>query len=296
MYREIVNLLKCPKCSENLCLSIEIEENTEIIEGKLSCKNGHNWVIQHGIINFASEEQELTNNWTEAYEEFNDEEMDKKILEGVPQNQKFLVDKAKEYIIDRIYSENNKFILDIATGRGSLFKEMIKDLKNESQIICTDLSFTVLKHDRLRGKEINPDAKVNYVACDATQLPFKDNSIDFAVSFFGIQNMLNLAGKGIDQVKRVLKSERMFLDSYIIIKEDSDGFIKFKDFCTCNNIMGAEEFTIKTGIEKAYAIADLPIRNMKNIGESIGEKNELDLIPFEKEWFAMLVVESCKLV
>ena len=30
------------------------------------------------------------------------------------------------------------------------------------------------------------------------------------------------------------------------------------------------------------------------IGESIGEKSELDLIPFEGEWFAVIVVEGIK--
>ncbi|GAA0770006.1 hypothetical protein GCM10008908_12140 [Clostridium subterminale] len=34
--------------------------------------------------------------------------------------------------------------------------------------------------------------------------------------------------------------------------------------------------------------------DMVTIGESIGEKSERDLIPFEGEWFAVGVVESIK--
>lgn len=214
MYKEILNLLKCPKCNGELSLTIEKEENSEIVEGKLSCKDGHDWAIREGVINFGSVEQELTNNWSEAYEQYDAEEMDKKISEGNPQNLIILGDKAKKFIIGSINNKENKFVLDIATGRGALFTEVVKQLEVETQIICTDLSFVVLKHDRLKAKKMNQAIKVNYIACDATNLPFKDNTIDVAVSFCGIQNMLNLAADGIREAKRVLKDGQPLLDSY----------------------------------------------------------------------------------
>lgn len=294
MYKEILKLLKCPKCNGELNLTVEKEENSEIVEGKLSCRNGHDWVIREGVINFDSVEQELANNWTESYEQYSDEEIDKKISEGVPQNEVIIRDKAKKFIIDSINNKKNEFILDIATGRGILFREMVKQLKAESQIICTDLSFVVLKYDRLRAKKINPEAKVNYIACDATHLPFKDNTIDIAVSFGGIQNMLDLADKGMEEARRVLKVGQPLVDSYVIIKEDSEGFKKLKEFCKDNNIIGAEEFHIKEGIEKAHINAKFNTTEMITIGESIGEKNDFDLLPFESEWFAVVVAKCVK--
>lgn len=295
MYKEILNLLKCPKCNGELSLAIEKEENSEIIEGKLSCKDGHHWIISEGVINFGSLEQEFANNWTEAYEEYGDDDaMDKKLSEGTPQNQIILGNKTKKFIINSINSRESEFILEIATGRGALFREMVKELKGESQLICTDLSFIVLKHDRLRAKKINPEIKVNYIACDATNLPFKDNTIDTAVSFFGIANMLDLAGKGIKEAKRVLKVGQSLIDSYIIIKENSKGFEALKEFCKENNAIGAEDFTIAAGVENAYNEAKFDRINITTIGESIGEKNEFDLLPFEGEWFGMIVVEGIK--
>lgn len=295
MYKEILNLLKCPECNGELSLTIEKEENSEIIEGKLSCKDGHHWIISEGIINFGSLEQEFANNWTEAYEEYGDDDaMDKKLSEGTPQNQIILGNKTKKFIIDSINSRESEFILEIATGRGALFREMVKELKGESQLICTDLSFIVLKHDRLRAKKINPEIKVNYIACDATNLPFKDNTIDTAVSFFGIANMLNLSAHGIKEAKRVLKVGQPLIDSYIIIKENSKGFEALKEFCKENNAIGAEDFTIAAGVENAYNEAKFDRINITTIGESIGEKNEFDLLPFEGEWFGMIVVEGIK--
>lgn len=294
MYIEILDLLKCPKCNGELSLTVKKEENSEIVEGKLSCKGGHDWAIREGVINFGSIEQELANNWTEAYEQYDDEELDKKSSEENPKNLIMLSDKANKFIINSINNKENEFILEIATGRGALFKEMVKQLKVESQIICTDLSFVVLKYDRLRAKKINPEIKVNYVACDATNLPFKDNTIDTAVSFFGIANMLDLAADGIKEAKRVLKVGQPLLDSYVIIKENSEGFKTLKEICKENKIIGAEEFTSKIGIEKAYIEANFDRTDMVTIGESIGEKSERDLIPFEGEWFAVVVAESIK--
>ena len=41
MYREILQILRCPKCKEELALITEKEEDSEIIAGKLKCKNNH---------------------------------------------------------------------------------------------------------------------------------------------------------------------------------------------------------------------------------------------------------------
>ena len=83
MYREILQILRCPKCNEELALITEKEEDSEIIAGKLKCKNNHCWQISEGVINFQSVEQEQFNNWTESYKEYNYEEMDEKILKGL---------------------------------------------------------------------------------------------------------------------------------------------------------------------------------------------------------------------
>ena len=107
MYREILQILRCPKCNEELALITEKEENSEIIAGKLKCKNNHCWQISEGVINFQSVEQEQFNNWTESYKEYNYEEMDEKILKGTPKNQKEINEEAKRIIINNINEEEN---------------------------------------------------------------------------------------------------------------------------------------------------------------------------------------------
>ena len=175
-----------------------------------------------------------------------------------------------------------------------LFTEMLKELQGKSQILCTDLSFEVLKYDRLKAKKINPKVKVNYIACDATKPPLKDNSIDTATSFFGIANMLNLTLEGIKEANRVLKNGKHFFNAFITIKEDSKGFQSIKQFYKDNNAIEMEKFLLEPAIEKAHSEANFKDIKIITIGESIGEKSELDLIPFEGEWFAVIVVEGIK--
>ena len=61
--------------------------------------------------------------------------MDEKILKGTPKNQREINEKAKRIIINNINEEENEFIFDIATGRGMLFTEMLKELQGKSQIL-----------------------------------------------------------------------------------------------------------------------------------------------------------------
>ena len=146
----------------------------------------------------------------------------------------------------------------------------------------------------LKAKKINPKVKVNYIACDATKPPLKDNSIDIATSFFGIANMLNLTLEGIKEANRVLKNGKYFFNAFITIKEDSKGFQSIKQFYKDNNAIEMEKFLLEPAIEKAYSEANFKDIKIITIGESIGEKSELDLIPFEGEWFAVIVVEGIK--
>lgn len=43
MYKELLKLLKCPKCNRKLARSVEKKENHEILEGKLICDGNHDW-------------------------------------------------------------------------------------------------------------------------------------------------------------------------------------------------------------------------------------------------------------
>ncbi|MFW9818146.1 MAG: methyltransferase domain-containing protein [Candidatus Thorarchaeota archaeon] len=287
MYQEIIPLLKCPTCNRQLTLIESVIEGSEIIEGKLGCDCNDFWEIRDGVLDFKVEEQENVNRWSELTKDMTFDELDKMILSKTPQNQQELTQKTIIDVINYLYQNKPKFAVDIATGRGMLLNKLAKELDFEFHLICTDLSFVVLKADRKKIQEYNPKLKVSFVSCDATNLPFLDNSCDLALSFMGISNMRNLIPEALKESYRILKQNSIFLNSTIIIKENSEGYKLLKEFHSEQNTEEFEEFFLVGSVVKFHNDAGFAEVNYKNIGESIGEKNELDLLPYEGEWFSI---------
>lgn len=263
MYRDFVNVLRCPICGNDFELKSFKEEN-EIIEGKIFCSEGHEFNIVEGVLNFSSKEQEGFNNWSEMEKEFSFDEMNKRIKESTPENERKAIDKANEYILNRITSNNYKKVIDIASGRGMLARFLAKKTNDNLELVCTDLSLAVLIYDRKKILEINPKMKCNYVACDASNLPFKNNSFDSAVSLCGIQNMMDLTQKGIEEAVRVSKKE--LINSCITIKDDNPKIDLLNEILKDNNF----DFDVRNSTEGFYnKIHDL--KNFEMIKEKIFE-------------------------
>ncbi|MHA2038126.1 MAG: class I SAM-dependent methyltransferase [Promethearchaeota archaeon] len=287
MYEEIIKLLKCPKCDESLCLIDSVLKNGEIIEGTLKCSCDELWEISDGILNFRVEEQESVNRWSDLTKDMSFEELDEMILSKTPQNQKELILKTIQDIIDYLNLTKPAVVIDIATGRGMLLNEIAKQLKNEFQLVCIDLSYVVLKADRKKIQKHNPKIKVSFVSCDATNLPFFDNSYDLALSLLGISNMGELIPKALKETRRVLKNDHKFINSTIIIEENSEGYKQLKEFFDGQDSEGFEKFMLEDEFEKFHKDAGFKEAAFKLIDESIGQKNELDLLPYEGEWFGI---------
>ncbi|GLC29183.1 class I SAM-dependent methyltransferase [Clostridium omnivorum] len=293
MYKDLSDILICPECKGKLKLSINKEENGEVIDGKLCCDNNHNWAIKEGVINFGSKEQDLSNNWEEMFIQNGYEGLDKKILDSTPENMIRINEMTKDFIINRINNHENKVILDIATGRGMLLTELARKITVDAQVVCADLSFEVLKYDRLKVKKINPNLKINYIACDATNLPIKENSIDLAVSFHGIANMLDKIPLGVVEAKRVLKEEKSLLNCGTNIRENSQGYKAMKEWFNSQEIYEAEKVFTNLGFKNVHEAASFKNVELITIAEDNGQKCDTDLIPYEGEWFSVVVAE-CK--
>lgn len=288
MFKEIISKLKCPQCTAGLTLTKAKYENEEIYEGTLVCENNHEWQIHDGVLNFNSSEQELGNNWSAMYEKYNYEELDKLIMDSVPEIQMKSYKAAFSHIEEHILKNNDSWIIDIATGRGMLLLELVKRFGNKINLVCVDLSHTVLKYDRLKCMNINPHIKVNYIACDATNLPLREKSIDKALSLFGIANMADVADQGIRESVRVSKNG--LLNIGIVVRDDNP---KIEDL----NLQIKEagyDLTLDTCKESNFF-------NLHKIGkefrtesevifEGIAEKAPGDLIPIEGEWFGITAV------
>ncbi len=293
MYKEIVEILKCPCCGTDLELITEKEENGEIIEGQLICAKKHTYKIFAGVIDFGSEEQKNSNNWSELYQEVTYDELDAAIDDRKSENQKQIERLSLDGITNKTSKLEKGFLLDVASGRGMLLRKLLETTNEQVHIIASDLSFQVLMYDRVKFAKINPRIKVSYIACDATNLVFKDNSIDMVCTFVGYLNMGNLMEKGIIEAARVLKPTCSLINTVMYMNEDSTGYQELKKIFEENDMASMAQYILRDRLFEIHQ------KNFKKVSdqityEGIGEAFEGDLLPYAGEWFADAVITAEK--
>lgn len=100
-------------------------------------------------------------------------------------------------------------ILDLGSGNGVLNKYFLKNKNNF--LISSDISFELLK------RNLNP----NKILVDAQNLPFKDNSFLFVVSFTMLQDVPEPI-KVIDEILRICKKGARIILSFLKIAKNKN--------------------------------------------------------------------------
>ena len=293
MYKEIIPLLSCPCCKKEFTCFPSETENEEIVEGFIECAEGHRYPIHKGVLNMGSAEQEDGNTWSDYYQEMSYEELDRVLEERKTENQrniqhKFLKDTAAETA-----KLEKGFLLDIASGRGLLLSRLIETAGSDVHIIAADLSFTVLMYDRLKFAEKARHLKVSYIACDATNLPFKPDSIDMACSFSGFMNMGSLFEAGISESARVLKKGTALVHATAYMNPETHGFREVEKILDTMNQKAVARNLVQEDVLALHRRFFSTVSD-KFSYEGIAEGEEADLIPYHGDWFANAVITAVK--
>lgn len=293
MYKVIMNYLCCPQCRRNLALRSDLEVEDEVLEGILTCESGHSFHIRKGVADFNSVEQGFANQWETLSEEQGFEELDRDVDEKNPAEVIQRRELVLRAIVDAVSNRDCKVLLDIASGRGLMLTELAKHLDDDVHIISIDLSAFVLKYDHQKFKRIAPNQKISYLACDATNLPLKDCVIDATTTYCGFSNMVGCADQALQDAHRVIKPGGVLVDSYVVIEKESQGYEILHKVCTEQKITGAETFFLHDGVAKHHE--DLfSVVEYKNVFEGIGVGNDMDLLPYDGEWYSEQVFTSTK--
>lgn len=289
MYTNIMSILRCPHCGTKFDLVESQTENEEVIEGKIVCKKGHIFSVHEGILDFNSQEQENLNSWNEYYQEENYDDFDRELDAHDTETQRKNKRDFLAGIVEEAKNLVSGYLLDVASGRGLLLRELLKNMDASVSVISADLSFQVLKYDRIKLKESCPNIRVNYIACDAASLPIENNSIDMVCTFVGFANMMDLMEDGIKEAARVLKPGAPLINSTVYMDENAEGAQHVIRFLKENDMAGAEKMFIRRElltIHKKY----FKTVHEKIVYEGIAENVEVDLIPCTGEWFANAVI------
>lgn len=289
MYPDILPVLRCPHCGEGFELTASKKDGEEIIEGKIACGNGHVFCIREGILDFQSREQENLNSWSEYFDESGCDSFGQMLETKKSDAQKKLEQDFLDAIVLETAELRSGFLLDVASGRGVLLRKLAKNVNTDVSLISTDLSSHVLKFDRTEIKRINPQLKVNYIACDAANLPIRDHCIDMACTYAGFTNMMNLMENGIRDAARVLKEGRPLINSLVYMDRNAEGAKRVAAYLAENHMEGAEKIYLRDELLAVHK-KHFPTVREKIVYEGIAEGIEDDLIPCAGEWFANAVL------
>lgn len=293
MYREILHHMCCPICRKGFILRSGTEIDGDVLEGLLTCEGGHSYRIHQGVADFNSLEQAIANQWEDLSDGQSFEEFDSHVDASNPAE----VLERREMVLDAITGavsvHKPKVVLDIASGRGLLLTELAKILEEDVHIISIDLSAFVLRYDHQKFKRLCPNARISYLACDATNLPLKDNVVDAATTYCGFSNMVGCAGEALQEAHRVLKSAGILVDSYVVIEKESRGYELLHQVCTQQQLSGAEAFFLHEGVMKHHEALFSDV-DCKTLFEGLGVGNDMDLLPYDGEWYAEEVLISTK--
>ena len=96
-------------------------------------------------------------------------------------------------------------VIDICCGTGDLAR-IIKQIEPDADVTGIDFSEKMLEIALSKNK----NNQIEYLQGDVTNLPYPDNTFDFAVMGFGLRNIQNTE-KAVEEVYRILKPGGYFM-------------------------------------------------------------------------------------
>ncbi len=190
MKHEILRILVCPKCKDELSLKIIEIANDEIKNGKLICSCGMSYPIINYVPRFVSTDK-YVGNFSFEWNKYKITQFDS--YTGNKETEKTFENKIG-FDLSRI---KGKSVLDVGCGSGR-FLELFKE--SGANIVGIDLSYAVDSANDNLGLNKN----VNIIQADVFNLPFKDETFDFIYSIGVLHHTIDTE-KAFKCLPRVLK-------------------------------------------------------------------------------------------
>jgi ubiquinone/menaquinone biosynthesis C-methylase UbiE len=114
------------------------------------------------------------------------------------------------HLVESLNIEPGAEIVDLGCGTGILFDLLRRMVGPTGTVTGVDFSLEMAR----KAHRNFPFENVNVVDADVTNLPFRDDSFDFAISFAAFDNFSD-KGKALLEIHRVLKSGALFCIIYL---------------------------------------------------------------------------------
>lgn len=207
-------LLHCPNCEEELKLFDGQIDNNQIINGRLQCDCGTEYIIEDGIILGNNRLKESENIFQESYlgqyiNETNPEYIDN-IYKGLEWSYKKL----------NFNSFKDKVILDLGSGMGFSLRHIYNDLPDDTLYVAVD--YDLRRHKFLKNMLEKADVKkdILFICEDFLHIPLKEKSVDVLIDATGTSNYcFENEDFVLAFIDRYIKDKAVLLGSYIIFKK-----------------------------------------------------------------------------
>ncbi|EOP10747.1 MULTISPECIES: methyltransferase domain-containing protein [Bacillus] len=178
----VLHLLTCSKCSKKLILQDGIINSNQIIEGKLICNCGEEYIITSGIITAgklfkANERTSLDDTISDYIHETDNAYLENMYREGA---------WAKKKLIH--LDLNNKLILDIGSGLGFFLRNIYEELPEDCLYIAVDRDFNKLLFLKDVLARRNPRRNILFICADFLNIPIQNRSVDIVIDHSGTSN------------------------------------------------------------------------------------------------------------
>ena len=113
----------------------------------------------------------------------------------------------KNSFINWLNPQENKKLIDVASGTGDIAKLYLEKVKYKGSVYCLDENKGMLD---LNKKKIKKNNNIKWFCSNAENLPFENNFFDYYTISFGIRNINNI-NIALSEAHRVLKPGGRFL-------------------------------------------------------------------------------------
>lgn len=213
---ECLEMFTCLKCNSDLILYNARVDNNQIIDGKLRCKCGEEYIIKDSIL---ITDNDIVSDYDDTKYSISD-----------------FINNTDTGFINNLYKGieswhqkiswsdfSNKIILELGTGYGFVLRNILDDLSDDIIYIAVDHDISKQKYLKKMLESANCSKNILFLCCNFSHIPIKNESVDILFDITGTSNYsFNDTRFLLEVIDRYVKRDAYLMGAYILFENFSE--------------------------------------------------------------------------